>query len=173
MVAAAINSRPHVSTPPEPITTRRTAGTWVIIGVPVLLLMLCVWQVGSGMLRTEIAIRDAVAVSRVSLEADPAGSRIDFVLVELELSPGQNAQRGQAGGQVTEHSRSLGGRFVEAMVHHRAASVGDLFQDVGHGLLVLQQGLGRIGVDGAAHVFNCPPQAWMMRSISRRWRSAR
>jgi hypothetical protein len=82
MVAAAINSRPHVSTPPEPTTGRRSAGTWVIIGVPVLLLMLCVWQVGSSMLRTEIAIRDAVAVSRVSLEADPAGSRIDFVLVD-------------------------------------------------------------------------------------------
>jgi hypothetical protein len=82
MVAAAINSRPHVSTPPEPTTTRRSAGTWVIIGVPLLLLMLCVWQVGSSLLRTEIANRDAVAVSRVSLEADPAGSRIDFVLVD-------------------------------------------------------------------------------------------
>jgi hypothetical protein len=54
----------------------------VIIGVPVVLLLLFVWQVGSSMLRTEIAIRDAVAVSRVSLEADPLGSRIDFVLVD-------------------------------------------------------------------------------------------
>jgi len=81
MVAAAINSRPHASTPPEPII-RRSAGTWVIIGVPVMLLLLFVWQIGSSMLRTEIAVRDAVAVSRVSLEADPAGSRIDFVLVD-------------------------------------------------------------------------------------------
>jgi hypothetical protein len=54
----------------------------VIIGVPVVLLLLFVWQVGSSILRTEIAIRDAVAVSRVSLEADPLGSRIDFVLVD-------------------------------------------------------------------------------------------
>jgi hypothetical protein len=54
----------------------------VIIGVPVVLLLLFVWQVGSSILRTEIAIRDAVAVSRVSLEPDPLGSRIDFVLVD-------------------------------------------------------------------------------------------
>ena len=43
-------------------------------------------------------------------------------------------------------------------VHHRTASVGDLVQDVGHELLVLQEGLGRIGLDGAAQVFDCPPQ---------------
>jgi hypothetical protein len=47
-----------------------------------MLVLLVVWQVGSSMLRTEIAVRDAVAVSRVSLEADPLGSRIDFVLVD-------------------------------------------------------------------------------------------
>jgi hypothetical protein len=81
MVAATVNSRPHASTPPEP-RVRRSAATWVIIGVPVVLLLLFVWQVGSSILRTEIAIRDAVAVSRVSLEADPLGSRIDFVLVD-------------------------------------------------------------------------------------------
>jgi hypothetical protein len=81
MVAAVINSRPNVSTPPEPII-RRSTGTWVIIGVPLLLLAILAWQIGSSMLHTEIAIRDAVAVSRVSLEADPAGSRIDFVLVD-------------------------------------------------------------------------------------------
>jgi hypothetical protein len=81
MVAATVTSRSHASTPPEP-RVRRSAGTWVIIGVPILLLLLFVWQVGSSMLHTEIAIRDAVAVSRVSLEPDPLGSRIDFVLVD-------------------------------------------------------------------------------------------
>jgi hypothetical protein len=81
MVAATVNSRSHASTPPEP-RVRRSAATWVIIGVPVVLLLLFVWQVGSSILRTEIAIRDAVAVSRVSLEPDPLGSRIDFVLVD-------------------------------------------------------------------------------------------
>jgi hypothetical protein len=53
-----------------------------IIGVPALLLLLFVWQVGSSVLRTEIAVRNAVAVSRVSLEADPIGSRVDLVLVD-------------------------------------------------------------------------------------------
>ena len=60
----------------------RQAGTWVIIGVPVLLALTFVWQIGSSLLHTEIAVRDAVAVSRVSLEADPAGARVDFALVD-------------------------------------------------------------------------------------------
>jgi hypothetical protein len=49
-----------------------------------MLLLLLAWQVGSGLLRSEIAIRDAVAVSRVSLESsfEPAGSRVDLVLVD-------------------------------------------------------------------------------------------
>src|SRR5437870_4913206 len=81
MVAAALASRTHATTPPQP-RVRRSAGTWVIIGVPIMLLLLLVWQIGSSMLHTEVAVRDAVAVSRVSLEADPAGSRVDFVLVD-------------------------------------------------------------------------------------------
>ena len=62
--------------------SRRSAATWVIIGVPVLLALSLAWQIGSSLLRTEIAVREAVAVSRVSLEADPLGSRIDFVVVD-------------------------------------------------------------------------------------------
>lgn len=61
---------------------RRSAGTWVIIGVPMLLVTLFVWQLVSPMLRAEVAVRDAVGFSRVSLEADPAGSRIDFAVVD-------------------------------------------------------------------------------------------
>jgi hypothetical protein len=87
MVAAAIIARPRATTPPPARTvsvkrSRRPLGSWVIIGVPVLLVLTFAWQVGSNLLRTEIAIREAVAVSRVSLEADPAGSRIDLVLVD-------------------------------------------------------------------------------------------
>src|SRR5262252_6667339 len=62
--------------------SRGSAATWVVIGVPVLLALTLVWQIGSSLVRTEIAVRDAVAVSRVSLEADPLGSRIDFVVVD-------------------------------------------------------------------------------------------
>jgi hypothetical protein len=41
-----------------------------------------VWQIVSPLLRAEIAVRDAVGFSRVSLEADPLGSRIDFAVVD-------------------------------------------------------------------------------------------
>jgi hypothetical protein len=61
---------------------RRSAGTWVMISVPILLVALFAWQILSPMLRTEIAVRDAVGFSRVSLESDPAGSRIDFAVVD-------------------------------------------------------------------------------------------
>ena len=96
MVAAAISTRARAaagnggagvgqSQGQGPNVTRRSRGsaaTWVIVGVPVLLALSLAWQIGSGFMRTEIAVRDAVAVSRVSLEADPLGSRIDFVVVD-------------------------------------------------------------------------------------------
>ncbi len=62
--------------------SRRSFGAWVMIGVPLLLALTFAWQVGSSLLHTEIVARDAVAVSRVSLESDGAGSRIDFVVVD-------------------------------------------------------------------------------------------
>jgi hypothetical protein len=83
MVAAAVASRPRANAVPSASRKpRRSAGTWVIIGVPALLILTFVWQVSSSVLRNDIAVRDAVAVSRVSLEADPLGSRIDLVLVD-------------------------------------------------------------------------------------------
>jgi hypothetical protein len=83
MVAAAVASRPRASHAPTPARkSRRSAGSWAIIGVPSLLLLTLVWQVGSSLLHTEIAVRDAVSVSQVSLESDPLGSRIDLVLVD-------------------------------------------------------------------------------------------
>jgi hypothetical protein len=51
-----------------------------MIGIPVLLVLTFVWQVGSNLMHTEITIREAVSVSRVTLEADPRGARIDLVL---------------------------------------------------------------------------------------------
>jgi hypothetical protein len=82
MVAAAIPSRPRAQTAPPSPRKRRSAASLVIIGIPVLLLLTLVWQIASSMLRTEIAVRDAVAVSSVRLEPDPLGSRIDLVLVD-------------------------------------------------------------------------------------------
>jgi hypothetical protein len=83
MVAAANIARPRSS---GSSVTRKgprvSAATAVMIGVPVILLLTFVWQIGSSMLHTEIAVRDAVAVSRVSLEPDVNGSRIDLVLVD-------------------------------------------------------------------------------------------
>lgn len=67
---------------PKLKNARRSFGVWVMIGVPLLLALTLVWQLVSGVLRTEISARDPVAVSRVSLEPDAAGSRVDFVLVD-------------------------------------------------------------------------------------------
>jgi len=82
MVAAANPPRPRPIGSSSARKGRISAGTLVIFGVPALLLLMFAWQLGSGLLRTEIAVRDAVAVSRVSLESDPVGSRIDLVLVD-------------------------------------------------------------------------------------------
>jgi hypothetical protein len=62
--------------------SRVSAVTVVLIALPALLLLSFAWQIGSTLLHTEIAVRDAVSVARVSLEADPLGSRIDFVVVD-------------------------------------------------------------------------------------------
>src|ERR1700682_185834 len=83
MVAAAIAARPLSQPAPTPLRrSQRSTGKWVIIGVPVLLGLVLVWQFASTLLHTEIAVRSAVSVSRVSLEADPLGSRVDLVLVD-------------------------------------------------------------------------------------------
>src|ERR1700694_3223554 len=106
MVGATLTPRIHT---PLPLVTlkkaRQSAGTWVIIGVPILLLALFAWQILSPMLRTEIAVRDAVSFSRVSLEVDPLGSRIDFALVdrvgqETTVNGDESVKQGAADGTV-------------------------------------------------------------------------
>ena len=83
MVTAAIASRPLPGSAPAPLKrARRSTGTWVMIGVPVLLGLVFAWQIGTNLLHTETIVRSAVAISRVSLESDPLGSRIDLVLVD-------------------------------------------------------------------------------------------
>jgi hypothetical protein len=88
MVSAAATTQPRASVPPAGNLslslrkTRRSAASYVIIGIPILLLTVFVWQIIAPMLRSEIAVREAVGFSRVSLEADPLGSRIDFAVVD-------------------------------------------------------------------------------------------
>jgi hypothetical protein len=55
---------------------------WFMLGVPAVLLLLFVWQVVSPLLKTEIVVREPVTIARVSLEPDPSGARIDFVVVD-------------------------------------------------------------------------------------------
>src|SRR6185436_9612140 len=62
----------------------RPLGAYVLLGVPVLLGLAFLWQVASGFLKTEIIVRNAVAVSRVSLEPDPVGARVDMTFVDRQ-----------------------------------------------------------------------------------------
>ncbi|HET6319594.1 MAG TPA: hypothetical protein VFG86_24310 [Chloroflexota bacterium] len=79
-MAGAVPTRTRTSGPSR--KANRPIGAWVLIGVPVLLGLLALWQVGSSLFKTEIIARNAVAVSRVSLESDPVGARVDMVLVD-------------------------------------------------------------------------------------------
>ena len=60
----------------------RNLGLWVMLGVPTLLVTVFAWQIGSNLIKTDIIVRTAVAVSRVTLEQDPIGARVDFVVVD-------------------------------------------------------------------------------------------
>ena|SRR5438067_5001825 len=81
MVAVAPAPRTRTA-PGRAAKTKRPVGTWVMIGIPVLLGLFFVWQLVSPLLRSEIIVHTAVAVSRVTLEPDPQGSRIDMVVVD-------------------------------------------------------------------------------------------
>src|SRR5579862_2274304 len=61
---------------------RRPWGTYVLIAIPLVLAATFVWQIASSMFHTEIVVRQAVSVGQVTLEPDPAGSRVDFVVVD-------------------------------------------------------------------------------------------
>jgi hypothetical protein len=92
--------------------SRRSAGSWVIIGVPVLLALTFAWQIAAGLMHSEIVSHDPVAVSRVSLEADPAGSRIDLVVVdrsgqEVGVNGAMQMSMREPDGTLWQTSRSL------------------------------------------------------------------
>src|SRR5919205_128837 len=63
---------------------RRSLAGWVLIGVPSLLGLLFVWQIASGFVHTETVDHAPSAISSVRLEPDPAGVRVDVVLVDRQ-----------------------------------------------------------------------------------------
>src|SRR4051794_40716631 len=78
-------SRPQTPTrSTRPSRANRPLGPYVLIGVPVLLGLLFLWQIGSSFFKTEIIVRSAVAISRVSLEPDPVGSRVEMTFVDRQ-----------------------------------------------------------------------------------------
>ena len=85
VAAAATRTRPVIPTPPPPgpvVQRRRPTAAWVAVGIAVLVVATFVWQIASPYIHTEVAVRGAAAVGRVSLESDPIGSRIDLVVVD-------------------------------------------------------------------------------------------
>jgi len=85
MVAAGARPRPAASgSPPSPIgrKSRWSPGTYVLVAVPLILAATFIWQIASSLFHTDIVVRQAVSVGQVSLEGDPAGSRVDFVVVD-------------------------------------------------------------------------------------------
>jgi hypothetical protein len=53
-----------------------------MIGVPILLALLFIWQLVAPMLQSQIAGHEPAGIGRVAVEPDAAGSRIEVVLVD-------------------------------------------------------------------------------------------
>src|SRR5436305_702497 len=61
---------------------RRSRSMYVLIAVPVVLAATFFWQIGSSMFHPDSNARQAVSVGPATLEADPGGTRVDFVVVD-------------------------------------------------------------------------------------------
>jgi hypothetical protein len=117
-VVTAANTRARTSAPintiaPAP-TERRFAfrGSYLFIVIPLVLAATLIWQVASSTFHTEAAVRQAVAVGQVTLEPDPAGTRVDFVLVdrvgqETTFTGNVNVTLRDPDGAVWQTTRSL------------------------------------------------------------------
>lgn len=86
MVSAAV-SRFRVGSPDGSVQrgtrkARPSAAMYLIIGLPILLGLTLIWQLGSMIFHVDFGARDPVAVSSVILEADPIGARLDFTVVD-------------------------------------------------------------------------------------------
>jgi hypothetical protein len=81
-MAAAASTRPRLTSTGLGRKPRRPWGTIVLVAVPLVLVASLAWQLASSMLHTDVVVRQAAGVGQVTLEADPAGTRINFVLVD-------------------------------------------------------------------------------------------
>jgi hypothetical protein len=117
MVAVAPVTRSR-TTPGRPVKTSRPIARWVMIGFPVLLGLFFIWQLVSPLLRGDIIARTPVAVSRVSLEADPHGARVDLVVVDrggsdTSVNGDVTVKLREPDGTVWQTTRAIsGGDFV-------------------------------------------------------------
>ncbi len=113
MVAFMLASRqPAQAAPARQRRQRRSAGSWAIVGVPIVLGLVFVWQFASNVLHTDTVVRSAVSISRVSLEPDPLGSRVDLVLVdrvgqETNFGGGLTLKVREPDGTVWQSTRSI------------------------------------------------------------------
>jgi hypothetical protein len=130
---AAATSTPTRPRAARPAPQRRplSAGTAAIIGIPTLLIILFVWQFVSPLLKPETIVRDPVAISRVSLEPDAAGTRIDLVVVD------RMGQETTADGTLNVKLQEPDGAVWQATRSITAADFGPL---PGDGLLAGRQG---------------------------------
>jgi hypothetical protein len=84
----------------------------LFIAIPLVLAATFIWQLASGMFHTEQVVRQAVAVGQVTLESDPSGTRVEFVLVdrvgqEATFSGNINVTLRDPDGAVWQATRSV------------------------------------------------------------------
>ena len=130
MVATTPAARPRTGSS-RGSNDKRSFASWVMIGVPVLLGLLFVWQLVSPLLRTEITLHTPVAVSRVSLAPDAQGSRVDMVIVD------RSGSETTVNGDITIKVREPDGAVWQTT---RTVSSADFAAVPGSGLLNGRQG---------------------------------
>jgi hypothetical protein len=97
---------------PEGEAQRRSFAGWVLIGAPALLGLMFIWQIASGFVHTETVDHAPAAISSVRLEPDPAGVRVDVVLVDRQgaetSAPGDlSIKLREPDGAVWQNTRAL------------------------------------------------------------------
>jgi hypothetical protein len=97
---------------PDGEPQRRSFAGWVLIGVPALLGLMFVWQIASGFVHTETVDHAPAGISSLHLEPDPAGVRVDVVLVdrqgaETSASGDLTVKVREPDGSVWQNTRAL------------------------------------------------------------------
>jgi len=118
MMSATSSGRTTAAAPRR--RASRPLGTWVMLGVPLALVLLFVWQIVAPLLKTEIQVREPVSISRISLESDPTGARVDFVVVdragqETTVNGDLTVKVREPDGAVWQTSRTIAGSDFSAL----------------------------------------------------------